>query len=148
MENEVKCNFCTIPENKECEIIRNEYAWAFPTNIPIVPGHTLICPIRCVPKFEDLTMEERESMFSLMAQIKKSLTSVFDAEGFNHAWNENEVAGQAVPHIHIHVLPRKVGDAGIYEYEPRKFLYQTQGDRPQSAHSELVSVAKLIKSGI
>ena len=58
MDNKEKCVFCTSSGVKEREIIRNEYAWAFPTNIPIVPGHILICPIRCVDNFNDLTKEE------------------------------------------------------------------------------------------
>ena len=119
------CVYCTNAEVKAREIIRNEYSWAFPTNIPIVPGHILISPIRCVAKFEDLTKEEISAIFDLLNKIKKSLVKAFNAEGFNYAWNEGKLAGQSIPHFHLHVLPRKTGDTGILEYEPRKFIYRT-----------------------
>src|SRR5665647_784519 len=111
------CVFCTNPGVKEREIIRNELAWAFPTNIPIVPGHVLICPIRCVADINDLTKEEVTAIFDLQEKLKKAFKKVFGAEGFNYAWNENEVGGQAVPHFHLHMLPRKEGDTGITEYD-------------------------------
>jgi histidine triad (HIT) family protein len=144
MENNKVCVFCTNPGVKEREIIRNELAWAFPTNIPIVPGHVLICPIRCVADFNDLTKEEVAAIFDLQKKLKKTFKKVFGAEGFNYAWNEGELAGQAVPHFHLHMLPRKQGDTGITEYDPRKFLYRP-GSRETSPDEELNAVVKEIK---
>ena len=144
MKNKENCVFCTNPSVKEREIIRNDYAFAFPTNIPIVPGHVLICPIRCVDNFNDLTSEEIVEIFDLQKKLKKSLREAFNATGFNYAWNEGEVGGQAVPHFHLHMLPRKAGDDGITEYDPRKFLYRP-GSREESPDSELVSVVEEIK---
>lgn len=148
MKEKMLCSFCTGEENKEREIARNTLAWAFPTNMPIVPGHILVCPIRCVATFEDLTKEEREAIFDLVEKIKLSLTKVFQAEGFNYAWNENEIGGQSVPHFHLHVLPRKNGDTGIYEYEPRKFMYRSTGNREMSPQNELVEVTKLVRENL
>ena len=140
----MRCAFCELPEIQNRKIADNGLAWAFPTNIPIVPGHTLIAPVRCVAKFEELKPEEQKSIFELATQIKKALTTAFDAEGFNIAWNEGKLAGQSVPHFHLHILPRKVGDGGITEYEPRQFLYRP-GSREASLESELQEVARLIK---
>src|SRR3989338_3120411 len=112
-----KCAFCDNITNEERSIIKNDLAWAFPTNIPIVSGHILVCPIRCVAKFDDLTKEEKEAIFDLAEKVKKSLEKVFNAEGFNFAWNENKMGGQSIPHFHLHILPRKSGDSGIYQYE-------------------------------
>jgi diadenosine tetraphosphate (Ap4A) HIT family hydrolase len=77
-------------------------------------------------------------------QLKAALLKVFQAEGFNYAWNEGKLAGQSVPHFHLHILPRKEGDTGILEYEPRKFLYRP-GERETSPEQELNAVAELIK---
>jgi diadenosine tetraphosphate (Ap4A) HIT family hydrolase len=142
------CSFCTTPENKEREILRNELVWAFPTRTPIVPGHTLICSVRCVSKFEDLTSEERTAFFDAMMLIKKSLKKTFGAEGFNHAWNEHEVGGQSVPHFHLHVLPRKHTDEVTYGYEPRQFLYRPGANREVSPQQELIEVAHLITANL
>lgn len=143
----MNCEFCELPEIKERTIARNDLAFAFPTNLPIVPGHLLICPVRHVEKLDDLTNEELVAMFAIMKELKTALINAFDAEGFNHAWNEGEVAGQnkKVPHFHLHILPRKKGDAGITNYEPRKFLYRP-GSREKTEEEELKKVAKLIKA--
>lgn len=141
------CVYCTIPEIKNRMIIENKHAWAFPTNIPIVPGHILISPKRCVAKFEDMNKVEMEAIFSLLRKLKIALKKTFNTEGFNIAWNEGELAGQSVPHFHLHVLPRKEGDAGITKYEPRKFLYRP-GSREATQEKELQSIAKLIKKNL
>lgn len=142
--NKENCIYCTDPEIKAREIIRNEYAWAFPTNIPIVSGHVLICPIRCVASFDDLTKEEVSAIFELRKKLKTALTKSFQAEGFNYAWNEGKLAGQSISHFHLHMLPRKTGDTGILEYEPRKFVYRP-GDREISPAEELMEVVQEIK---
>lgn len=147
MENKKECVYCTLPEIKEREIVRNELAWAFPTNIPIVPGHVLICPIRCVAKFEDLTEEEVKAIRDLQKRLKDALIKLFGSTGFNYAWNDGENAGQSVPHFHLHMLPRKEGDTGITEYEPRKFLYRP-GSRETTPETELTSVVENIKRNL
>ena len=124
-------------------ILMTDYTIAFPTNIPIVPGHVLLCPRRIVAKFEDLTSLEREELFDLMAQLKIALTKAFQAEGFNIAWNEGEIAGQTVPHVHVHIVPRKSGDEGVVDYEPRQFLYRP-GSREISPAQELQKVSQYI----
>ena len=119
----------------------------FPTNIPIVPGHILICPVRHVVKIDFLSDEELYVIRNCIVRLKNSLKKAFDAEGFNIAWNEGPAVGQAVEHLHIHIVPRKAGDAGIYGYDPRKFLYRP-GSREKSPEQELQKVAKLIKENI
>src|SRR5271168_2673767 len=99
------CAFCTLPELKNRTIVRDDFAWAFLTNIPITPGHTLVAPVRHVQKFEDLTDDERAAIFKMTMKIKTVLKEAFGAEGFHYAWNEEKVAGQSVPHFHLHVVP-------------------------------------------
>ena len=135
------------PNIKNRLIVKNELSFAFPSKMPIVPGHTLICPIRHVLKIVDLTNNELHAILLLQKELKQAMIKVFDAEGFNYAWNEGKVAGQSVNHLHLHMLPRKKGDSGIFEYEPRKFLYRP-GERPDSPDQELVEVAKLIRGNL
>lgn len=141
------CPYCAIPEIKERTIVSTKLSWAFPTNIPIVPGHILVVPRRCVATYERMTDKERKDLFKLATKLKKALTKTFKATGFNLAWNEGEVAGQSVPHFHLHILPRKLGDEGITKYEPRKFLYRP-GSREKTPEKELGKISKLIKSSL
>jgi histidine triad (HIT) family protein len=138
------CAYCTLPEIKAREIVRNELAWAFPGNMPIVPGHVLILPIRHVSKISDLTMEEMKAILDLREKLSVAMKDIFGAEGFNYAWNEEKIAGQSVPHFHLHMLPRKKGDTGIIEYEPRKFLYRP-GEREITPEEELQTVAEILR---
>ena len=141
------CAFCTDPENKERTIMATDLAWSFPTNIPIVPGHTLIVPTRCVATFAELTSEECDALFVMMRDIQKALKKAYGAEGFNVAWNEGAVAGQSVPHFHVHLLPRKEGDTGVHQYDPREFLYRP-GSRETSPQKELLAVAGEIRNAL
>lgn len=139
-----KCVFCTRPEIQKRIVIRNKLAFAFPTNIPITPGHTLVAPVRCIATFDDLTNGEVKALLSLRKQVADALKRVFNAEGFHFVWNEGKAAGQSLPHFHLHIVPRKQGDTGITEYEPRKFLYRP-GSRESSPEKELQAVARKIK---
>lgn len=123
----------------------NKLAFAFLNKMPIVPGHILICPKRIVADSESLSSEEWLHVLQLKEMVCKQLKYVLGVEGFNFAWNEGgEIAGQTVPHFHLHVVPRKKGDAGITQYEPRVFLYRP-GTRSTSPEEELMSLASLLR---
>jgi diadenosine tetraphosphate (Ap4A) HIT family hydrolase len=139
--------FTSLPEIKDRRVAENETAFAFLTNIPITPGHTLISPKRVVETIEDMTDEEWSDIRALTLVVKRALTDTFGAEGFNCAWNEGKDYGQSVPHFHLHVVPRTTGDEGIAEYEPRKFLYRP-GSRDAIPESELAAVAREISAAI
>ncbi|MEK7564044.1 MAG: HIT domain-containing protein [Patescibacteria group bacterium] len=140
LQKDKPCSFCSIPEIKERAVFENDLVWAFPTNIPITPGHILVSPVRCVKSFKDLTNEERLAIFDLAEKIMDSLKKVYGAEGFNCAWNQEKLAGQSVPHFHLHIISRKEGDTGVLGYDPRSMLYRT-GDREPTSEEELLRVS-------
>ena len=140
-----KCVFCSLPEIQDRKVAENNLALAFLANMPIVEGHTLVIPKRCVARYEDLTSEEKSAIENLRKLLVENLKNNFGTEGFNFAWNDGEAAGQSVLHFHLHILPRKKGDSGIYEYEPRKFLYQTSNNREVSLEEKLQKLAKKLK---
>jgi len=143
----MECIFCKKSNIKNRIILENDYALAFLTNIPITEGHTLIIPKRCVKRFEDLDQLEKNSIFDLMEKIKKALIKTYGVKGFNIAWNENEVAGQNIPHFHIHIVPRKENDTGIHNYDPRLFLYRP-GSREITNESDLEKNTIQIKNNL
>lgn len=77
---------------------------------PIVPGHVLVIPKRITPKLADLADEEYDDLWRSARIIQKALESHYKATGFNVAVQDGRSAGQSVPHVHIHILPRKEGD--------------------------------------
>ncbi len=142
------CPFCSNKEVKERIIIENDLAFAFPTNTPIVQGHILICPKRHIQYYEDATMEEKNSIEELRIKIRKALIKALSAQGFNWAWNEEKIGGQSVPHFHLHVVPRKEGDQGVYQYEPREFLYRPSPRTLITPNNELMKIVRQIKEAI
>jgi diadenosine tetraphosphate (Ap4A) HIT family hydrolase len=143
-ENE-PCIYCSNPEIKARLIVENNLAWTFLTNIPITPGHILISPKRCVRRFDELTIEERLAIFELADKIMSIQKVSFGAEGFNCVWNQEKLAGQSVPHFHLHIIPRKKGDTGLLGYDPRSMLYRT-GDREPTSEEDLKKSREIILS--
>lgn len=131
-------------EIRERTIAENENAFAFLNKMPITPGHTLICPKRLIVLSEELSVEEWRDIFSLKLNVCQMLRQEIKVEGFHFAWNENRVAGQTVPHFHLHVVPRNEGDKGIIDYEPRVFLYRP-GSRVDSPRAELIAFAATLR---
>ena len=102
------CPFCTLPrerilgENKHAVWIRDGY--------PISPGHSLVIPRRHVGSFFEVTDEERGDMLALLDLAKAAAADEFNPDGYNVGINDGPSAGQTVPHLHIHLIPRFKGD--------------------------------------
>lgn len=73
-------------------------------------GHVLISPKRVVPRFADLTREELVDLWSLAQRVGPTLEDYLRADSLTLAIQDGPAAGQTVPHVHIHCLPRKFRD--------------------------------------
>ncbi|KAH9944562.1 diadenosine hydrolase [Epithele typhae] len=79
---------------------------------PIVPGHILVIPTRPVPRLADLEHDELASLIASVQHVGRVIERVFAADGLTIACQDGKAAGQTVPHVHFHLLPRKTeGDA-------------------------------------
>lgn len=79
---------------------------------PLLPGHILVSPLRVAPHLSDLSKDEIADLFLTVTRIQRTLQRVYGAAAFNIAVQDGKAAGQSVPHVHCHVIPRKAGDAG------------------------------------
>ena len=77
---------------------------------PVSPGHTLLIPKRHTGSFFDLSEQERSDLFSLLDRAKLVLDEEFQPQGYNVGINDGAAAGQTVPHLHVHLIPRFEGD--------------------------------------
>ncbi|KAL9229903.1 hypothetical protein vseg_005320 [Gypsophila vaccaria] len=77
---------------------------------PLLPGHVLVCPRREVKRFTDLTPEETCDLWLTAQKIGSQLEKYHKASSLTLAIQDGPQAGQTVPHVHIHILPRKGGD--------------------------------------
>jgi diadenosine tetraphosphate (Ap4A) HIT family hydrolase len=108
MDQTKPCAFCTLPNNRILDI--NQFGIVIRDGYPISPGHTLVISRRHVASFFELMPEEVTEMMSILKRTKDCLQTEFKPEGFNIGINDGEVAGQTVPHLHIHLIPRYKGD--------------------------------------
>jgi bis(5'-adenosyl)-triphosphatase len=65
-----------------------------------------------LPRLSDLSPTELADLFQTVSRIQRTLTRLYSAEAFNVAVQDGKAAGQSVPHVHVHVIPRKKGDKG------------------------------------
>ncbi len=77
---------------------------------PVSPGHTLILSRRHVGSFFETTASERTDLLLLLDRAQARLATEFNPDDFNIGINDGPAAGQTVPHLHIHLIPRYRGD--------------------------------------
>lgn len=77
---------------------------------PLLPGHVLVCPTRCVPRVSLLSSEETVDLFLSVKRISQAIERVFKATSLNIAIQDGVDAGQSVPHVHVHIIPRQPDD--------------------------------------
>jgi superfamily II DNA or RNA helicase/HKD family nuclease/diadenosine tetraphosphate (Ap4A) HIT family hydrolase len=83
---------------------------AFLDAFPVSPGHALIVPRRHVASWFDLTESERAALLGAVDAIRPLLVLDRPVDGWNIGVNVGSAAGQTVPHVHLHVIPRYHGD--------------------------------------
>lgn len=77
---------------------------------PVVPGHLLVIPRRLVKRLSDVTPDELQDLFMTVQVAQRLVESYFFAMASTISVQDGKEAGQTVDHVHVHILPRKVGD--------------------------------------
>ncbi len=108
-QSSISCPFCN--PNFETKIIAEiATAYAIYDKYPVNKGHALIIPKRHIANYFDLSFKEQSAINLLLNDVEKELKRKFNPDGFNIGVNINEVAGQTIPHVHIHLIPRYKND--------------------------------------
>lgn len=103
------CVFCDIPPDRI--VATHELAYAARDLYPVTEGHILVLPKRHVSDYFDLYQPERNAIEGLLHQCRDTLkTSDTSINGFNVGANAGQSAGQTVFHVHVHLIPRRMGD--------------------------------------
>ena len=95
---------------KERIVDHNDLAFAILDGFPVSRGHTLVIPRRHIETWFDASEEERKAVWDLVDRVKQEIDEEHHPDGYNVGFNAGEAAGQTVMHLHIHVIPRFVGD--------------------------------------
>ena len=105
----INCVFCDRSE-EHLILEETELVFAMADNFPVSPGHTLIIPCRHCADYFLLTSEEQAACWALVNKMKLILDNQYQPHGYNIGINNLLAAGQTIPHVHIHLIPRYQGD--------------------------------------
>ncbi len=124
------CVFCQLP--RERIVQENEHAMLIFDGFAVSPGHSLIIAKRHVGSLFELSELERQALLALLDVAHSRLTASHHPDGFNIGINDGPAAGQTVPHLHVHVIPRYTGDqpdprGGVRWVIPEKANYWRGG---------------------
>ena len=100
------CPFCqperVVGETEYFYIVRDAY--------PVNEGHLLAVLKRHEPSFLEIDRQEWDDLYHAVHRARKLLAEELQAEQFNIGVNIGVAAGQTIPHVHIHMIPRQPGD--------------------------------------
>ena len=106
------CIFCKIVSGDipTKVIAETKNSIAFLDAFPLAKGHTLIIPKHHHEKIQNMSLEENSDLFSTMHKVISKVDKLTGATLV--AIHNGKEAGQEIPHIHIHLVPRSVNDSG------------------------------------
>jgi diadenosine tetraphosphate (Ap4A) HIT family hydrolase len=102
------CPFCTLTDSRirfQCK-----EAIAVDDAYPVSPGHTLLIPRRHVGSYFELNHRERLALSRLLDQTQRHLATRMTPDAYTIGINDGPAAGQSIPHVHVHLIPRYRGD--------------------------------------
>lgn len=110
----MECLFCKIgaQEIPSKEVYESRHAFAFLDINPLSDGHSVVIPKTHAVDITELPDAEIGPLFLAVKEVILLLKSKLDIEHFTIGINHGEVAGQVVPHLHIHIIPRNAQDGG------------------------------------
>jgi len=104
------CLFCDKIQKKEEIIYENDSVVAFYDGFPVSKGHILIVTKRHIQTYFDANLTEKADIDHAIMALKSQLDEKFHPEGYNIGINNGIASGQSVLHLHVHLIPRYIGD--------------------------------------
>jgi len=134
------CIFCRMVNGElpVYKVYEDNEVLAFLDRTPINPGHTLVIPKKHSETILDTDDETLERLIIVTKKISNAIYKGLNIEGFNIVSNQFRVAGQVVPHLHIHIMPRYKDD-GVRLWPGRE--YESEDEKKEV----LKKIRKLLK---
>jgi len=116
------CVFCKIIEGKipSYKVYEDEKTLAFLDINPANPGHTLIVPKEHFANMEDAPEEVICAVMKTAKIVGKAIKAGLGVGGYNLMENNDPIAGQIIPHLHFHLIPRLKND-GLKLWPQKKY---------------------------
>jgi diadenosine tetraphosphate (Ap4A) HIT family hydrolase len=106
MKQREKCELCA----RETVLSENALAYARPDNHSLSRGHILVVPKRHVADFFEMTSQEQLAVLELLREAQRQVHAEHSPDGYNIGVNIGQAAGQSRMHVHVHLIPRYLGD--------------------------------------
>ncbi|MFB6137798.1 MAG: HIT family protein [Halobacteriaceae archaeon] len=137
------CIFCAIVDGEipARTVYEDEATLAFLDANPLARGHTLVIPKAHHRRLRDLPDDLAPAVYATLQRVAPAVEDAVDADATTVAFNDGEAAGQEVPHVHGHVVPRFAGDGNA----PIHALFD---ERPDLGDDDLDAVAADIADGL
>jgi len=100
------CELCAPRE----VLLENALAYVRYDNNSLSRGHVLVVPKRHVASFFDMTTDEQAAVFALLNEAQRSIQKQHSPDGYNIGVNIGRAGGQSRMHVHMHLIPRYIGD--------------------------------------
>ena len=131
-------------------LFKNALAYVRYDNNPLSRGHLLVIPRRHIAGFFDMTADEQAAVLSLLNEAQRAIQKLHAPDGYNIGVNIGKAGGQSRMHVHLHLIPRYVGDVpdprgGIRCVLPGKA--QLESDRPKPQNGGSIGVKKGAENG-
>ena len=106
------CIFCKIiaGEIPAKVIMQNEKAMALLDAFPLAAGHSLVIPKSHYAKVQEMSEQEAKALFEIVWKLVGAVETGSEVNASTIAIHNGSEAGQEVPHVHAHIVPRKRGD--------------------------------------
>ena len=107
------CIFCKIIAGEiPChKLYEDDRVLSFLDIGPLSAGHALVIPKGHYETIDQVPAEDAAAMFRIVPGLSKAIMQATGAESWNLLQNNGRAAGQAVGHVHLHIIPRAVGSA-------------------------------------
>lgn len=102
------CIFCKIVKGEipSTKLFENEKVLSFLDIIPVAKGHALVIPKAHHKTLIDLPHEDLKEISLVLQKIGAAVMKATNADGFNILQSNGKAAGQEIPHVHFHIIPR------------------------------------------
>ncbi|UVS70626.1 HIT family protein [Nitrososphaera viennensis] len=112
LHQDSNCIFCKIVSGQiPARVVKqNDRAMAFLDAFPLAAGHVLVVPKAHFQKIQDMGAPDARAVFDLVHKITGRIESAAGTSASTIAVHNGKEAGQEVPHVHVHIIPRKPGD--------------------------------------
>ncbi|KAB7515439.1 HIT domain-containing protein [Halosegnis rubeus] len=135
------CIFCQIIDGDipARTVYETDETLAFLDANPLAEGHTLVIPKTHARQLQDLDDETATAVYETLHRLVPVVEGTVGADGSNVAFNNGPAAGQEIPHVHGHIIPRFEGDGG-------RPVHAVAGSPPELSEEDLDTIAGEIKS--